>query len=201
MLEIFLYAVGIMYTPGPVNLLGLNAGLQQRFRQTFGFFVGVGLAMLVLFLVFGYTGEAVVKASYLPGIALVGACFIAYLGVKLLRADVDPASGKAVGVLRFREGFLMQLLNPKGTLATLPIATIQFPAQGISGASILAVSLALSVLAIGAPSGYSLLGALAGRWIARRRVMAYFNRLMGLLLFYVAMAILYDHVYLAATAH
>lgn len=200
MLDIFLYAVGIMYTPGPVNLLGLNAGLQNRFRQTVGFFTGVALAMLVLFLVFGYTGEAIITRDYLPFIALVGALFIVYLAIKLFRAQVDADNGKARGVLTFKDGFLMQLLNPKGTLATLPIATIQFPALGITGTAILTMSMVLSLLAFGAPSSYSLLGTVAGRWITNPRLLVHFNRIMALLLFYVAAVILHDHVYRALVA-
>ncbi|EPC00545.1 hypothetical protein L861_06280 [Litchfieldella anticariensis FP35 = DSM 16096] len=194
MLDIFLYAVGIMYTPGPVNLLSLNAGLQNRFRQTFGFFGGVALAMLVLFLVFGYTGEAIVKPDYLPYVALAGASFIAYLAIKLFRAQVDTNGGHSQGILTFKDGFLMQLLNPKGTLATLLIATLQFPAQGITGLAILAMSIFLSLLAFGAPCSYSLLGAVAGRWITNPRLFVHFNRIMALLLIYVAGTILYEQV-------
>lgn len=201
MLEIVLYAVGIMYTPGPVNLMGLNAGLQNRLRQTLGFFVGVGLSMLVLFLVFGYTGQAVVRPAYLPFIALVGTAFIVWLGVKLLRAEVDPDSSAPTAVLGLREGFLLQLLNPKATLATLPIATIQFPAQQITGIGILGVSLLLSMLAMGAPGSYAVLGTVAGRWITSRWVIRGFNRVMALLLFYVAATILHEHVYRAVAGY
>jgi len=56
MVEIFAYAFGIMYTPGPVNLLSLNAGLNDEVSSALRFCVGVGLAMLLLFLLFGYTG-------------------------------------------------------------------------------------------------------------------------------------------------
>lgn len=58
MLEIVAYALGVMYTPGPVNLLGLNAGLNGQARTSLGFFVGVGAAMLTLFLIFGWVGAA-----------------------------------------------------------------------------------------------------------------------------------------------
>ncbi len=201
MLEIVLYAVGIMYTPGPVNLMGLNAGLQNRLRQSVGFFLGVGLSMLVLFLVFGYTGQAVVRPGYLPFIALVGTTFIIWLGVKLLRAEVDPNGGAPTAALRFRDGLLLQLLNPKATLATLPIATIQFPAQQITGVGILGVSLILSVLAVGAPGSYAVLGTIAGRWITSKRVIRGFNRVMALLLFYVAATIFHEHVYRAVAGY
>lgn len=73
-MDIFLYAFSVMYSPGPVNLMGLNAGLTGKFRRSMGFFAGVGCAMLVLFILFGYTGEAVISHAALPYISLVGAC-------------------------------------------------------------------------------------------------------------------------------
>ena len=33
MLAIIAYALGVMYTPGPVNLLGLNVGINGQGKQ------------------------------------------------------------------------------------------------------------------------------------------------------------------------
>ncbi len=51
MLQMILYGIGIMYTPGPINLIGLNLGLNKKFKQSIGYFFGVGFAMLILFLI------------------------------------------------------------------------------------------------------------------------------------------------------
>jgi len=48
-LEILLFSFGIMYTPGPVNILSLNQGLNKKFKSMIGFYVGIGTAMLVFF--------------------------------------------------------------------------------------------------------------------------------------------------------
>jgi len=53
-------------------------------------------------------------------------------------------------------------VNPKGLAATLPIATIQFPAEDITGYSIVTWSLILSIFSFGAPSGYSIIGMILG---------------------------------------
>ncbi len=37
MADIFAYAIGIMYTPGPINLLGLSSGLNKQTRSHLGF--------------------------------------------------------------------------------------------------------------------------------------------------------------------
>ena len=103
MIELLAYAIGIMYTPGPVNLIGLNAGLGDRTRASLGFFLGVGLAMFVLLLLFGWAGTRLVREDTLIYVSLVGCLYIAYLAIKIASdsgelganeapADTDPAA-------------------------------------------------------------------------------------------------------------
>ncbi|WP_148863560.1 LysE family translocator [Marinobacter fonticola] len=197
MIEIFAYAIGVMYTPGPVNLLGLNSGINGHFRASIGFYVGVGAAMLILFLLFGWVGSNIVGADGLVLVSTIGCGYIAYLAFKILRASVDiDATSHATRPLRFREGLVTQLLNPKGIVATLPIATIQFPGVGIHGIALILWSGVLALLAIGAPGSYSLVGSLVGKRIHNPAFFRWFNRIMALLLIYVAMTIGYEYIYL-----
>lgn len=197
MLAVFAYAIGVMYTPGPVNLLGLNSGINGELRASLGFFVGVGTAMLILLLVFGWIGSAWVRGPGLVVISTVGSLYILYLAAKIAVTSIrlEIAGARAAG-LSFRDGLVMQLLNPKGIIATLPIAAIQFPAAGVHGASLLAWSSVIAALAIGAPGSYCVVGHLVGRRIANPRVFRYFNIAMALLLVYVAATIAYQHIYL-----
>ncbi|PMR71668.1 transporter [Halomonas heilongjiangensis] len=186
-----------MYTPGPVNLLGLNAGLNGQARTSLGFFLGVGLAMLVLFVVFGWAGAAWVRGDMLAVVGALGCGYILYLAIKIARSSIDlGAVRQAPRVLRLRDGLIMQLCNPKGMIATLPIATIQFPAAGIHGVSLLLWSLGLAVLAVGAPGSYALMGAVAGRRIENPRILTGFSLAMSVLLAGVSVSIGYEHVWL-----
>lgn len=197
MTEIFVYAVGVMYTPGPVNLLGLNAGLNGRVRASVGFFLGVGLAMLILLLLFGFVGAEVVGGGNLLYVSVVGCLYIAYLAVKIAYSTVNFDTGRqAAAELRFTNGLFMQLVNPKGTIATLPIATIQFPAASIDGAALVFWSAVLAAMAVGAPGGYALVGEGLGKRIYKPAAFRVFNLVMASLLLYVAVSIAYDFVYL-----
>lgn len=197
MIEIVAYAIGVMYTPGPVNLLALNAGVNGQCRSSAGFCVGVGTAMLVLFLLFGWLGASLVSGKGLIAVSILGCGFILYLAMKILRATVDAEAdtgGEGGPVLRFHQGLGMQLLNPKGIVATLPIATIQFPGAGIEGMNLVFWSIVLSILAIGAPGSYALAGALVGRQVRTPTFFRWFNRVMAGLLIYVALTIGYDYI-------
>lgn len=200
MVEILVYAFGIMYTPGPVNLLSLNAGLNGKVGSSVHFCVGVGVAMFLLFLLFGYSG-ALLPAGYQAVIGLGGSAYILWLAFKIGRStlrqpcpETDAAAPVDNRVFSFRSGLLMQLCNPKAPVAILPIVTVQFPAAGISGPGILLWSLLLGTLAFGAPGSYLLLGARLGRLIQRPGFFRWLNRLMALLLVYVACDIAYDQL-------
>jgi len=80
-MEICLYTLSVMYSLGPVNFMGLNSGLTGQRRKIFGFFSGVGCAMLILFMQFGYAGQAC-PANGLHYIAFIGALYTFYIAWK-----------------------------------------------------------------------------------------------------------------------
>ena len=183
-MDIFLYAFSVMYSPGPVNFMGLNAGLTGKFRRSTGFFIGVGCAMLLLFVLFGYTGEAIISQAALPYISLAGGVYTLYLAYQVFKARpvVEELSTTEGKTLTFWNGLVIQLLNPKGIVAVLPITSVMFPAAHITGVSIAGVSALLAFGAFGAPWVYALLGATLGRRITGQSAFTLFNRCMGLAL-------------------
>ncbi len=183
-MDIFLYAFSVMYSPGPVNLMGLNAGLTGKLRRSSGFYIGVGSAMLLMFVLFGYTGEAIISQAALPYISLVGGLYTLYLAYQVFNARtvVDARSDEPRATLTFWNGLVIQLLNPKGIVAVLPITSVMLPAAHITGASIAGVSVLLGLGAVGAPWVYALLGALLGRRINGASAFTVFNRGMGVAL-------------------
>lgn len=195
MLEMFLYGIGVMYTPGPVNIMGLNLGFNKKFRSSLGYFFGVGTAMLILFLLYGYTSEKIIKKEFLIYISFIGSVYIFYLAYKVFKANVNIDERSSEKLLSFKDGFFMQLFNPKATLATLPIATINFSINEIVGIKILFMSLILSLLVIGAPSSYCLLGQFFSNMIKEKKTLKIFNTIMAIMLTYVAINILIEHVY------
>lgn len=193
-MEIFLYTLSIMYSPGPVNFMGLNSGLQRQVRQTLGFFAGVGAAMLVLFVLFGYAGEHLIAPQYLHYMALVGALYTFYIASKMLRASVDAQVATVPQRLGFWNGFFIQALNPKGVLVILPVTTVMYPAAHIVGSRILVVSLLISVGAAGAPLAYALAGRALGNHIANALWLKRMNKLLALLLLLSGVYMLWDFV-------
>ena len=187
MLEILIFAFGIMYSPGPVNMLALFAGVNNQGRQALLFCLGVGVAMLILFLIIGYLGSQIVAKEYQFLIAILGAIYISYLGFKIMRASFNAQSHTASpSLLHFKSGLALQLFNPKALIAIIPIVSIQFPRAAIEGNQIALWSLILACMACGAPSVYLLAGHKLKRFALNHKVMAWINRLMAFLLWFVA---------------
>ena len=161
MLAIIAYALGVMYTPGPVNLLGLNVGINGQARQSVGFCLGVGTAMLAYLLVLGWAGAAWINDDALVVVSALGCSYIIYLACKIARSNTDFSTPANVSrLVSYRDGLVMQLLNPKAIVATLPITTLQFPAAGIHGLSLVMWAFGLAMLAAGAPGSYVVMGSL-----------------------------------------
>lgn len=196
MYDILAYAIGVMYTPGPINLLGLHSGINRQTRSHVGFFMGVGLAMFILFVLLSFVGLKVINPQVLPFVTLAGCGYILYVAYKVLGSQVELNNSEhRPSQLSFQDVLLMQLLNPKALLATLPITTIQFPHAGIHGSAMVIWSALLALLAFGAPTSYSLAGLSLGKRIHNPNYFKLFNRLMAGLLVYVALSIAYSQVF------
>jgi threonine/homoserine/homoserine lactone efflux protein len=197
MLGIFLFCIGVMYTPGPVNILSLSCGMQRGPLAHIPFCLGVGAALAFWFTVVGYAGAAVVGGGTLPIIAALGTCFVLYLGWKVVTSDVNLSqTEESVAAVDFKDGLFMQLLNPKAFMVVLPVTTIQFPAAGIDGAAVAGWSLALGVLSVGAPFSYAAIGALVAKRMEKERYFKWLNYAMGAMLFLVAGDMAYEQIYL-----
>ncbi|HBS81932.1 LysE family translocator [Vreelandella alkaliphila] len=209
MLGIVAYALGAMYTPGPVNLLGLSVGINGQAKKSLGFCLGVGTAMFTYLLLLGWAGAAWIDDEALIVVSALGCSYIVYLAIKIARSSADLSSDlntqlnnhdHTVHLLRFRDGLVMQLLNPKAIIATLPLATLQFPAAGIEGISLVVWAFGLAILAAGAPGSYVLMGSLVGQRIQSAGIIQGFNWVMAGLLVAVALSIGYEHVWLPLNA-
>ncbi len=197
MIAILAYAIGVMYTPGPINLLGLNSGVTGKAREHIGFFAGVGAAMFILFIALGFVGLRLINPTLIPYVSLVGCAYILYIAWKVARSSAHiKHNNSAANTLSFWNGLIMQLLNPKALVATLPISTIQFPAAGISGITMVLWSIMLAILAFGAPSSYALAGLILGKRIENPTYFKIFNGLMSALLVCVSISIGFEHVFL-----
>ncbi|NOI27264.1 LysE family translocator [Vibrio coralliilyticus] len=186
MLDIIIYALGVMYTPGPVNAICLNSGIQKQ-SSIFGFSLGVSIAMFALFSAVSLIGETLMNDAFLQWTAILGALYILWLAYKIFVSQVGKVELKPSQNMNLRDGLMLQLLNPKGITVALPIATVQFPSAGITGGYIFVWCTILALLAFGAPTVYYIAGRLIGKKINETDYLVVMNKLMAVLLMFVGL--------------
>lgn len=127
----FLGVMAVMaVTPGPANLFAVATGMQRGKAQALLGVVGMNVATLVWFgaASLGLGALVVAFPQAFRVIAVLGALYVAWLGIKALRgAFKTQADPEQTALRRGRgaliDGFLVQIANPKAVLfftAVLP---------------------------------------------------------------------------------
>jgi len=119
-----LYALSLSISPGPVNMIALNNGVNHGLRKALPFVSGatLGFALLLLLTGLGLGSLAKQFPQALQLLGYAGAAFICYIGYQISRSDAalehsqDSSSS-------FLHGALLQWLNPKAWIACLSAIT------------------------------------------------------------------------------
>lgn len=195
MLQMIIYSITIMYTPGPVTITAANIGLNRKFKDGLPFYIGVSLAIFALYILIGYFGNLLSASHDLWPVSLIGGIYMLYLAFKIFRSkvDIDKAAITRIGL---REGFLMQFFNPKAIMAVMPVVTIYFPQLNITGIKVFYMAIFFTLLVFGAPTLYAITGQFFSNVFHGKKVLLFFNRLMSLILVYTALSTMYQYIYL-----
>lgn len=118
---VFLGVMAVMaLTPGPANLFSVANGMEKGKRAAIEGVVGMNLATLSWFAAAALGLGALIAAfpAVFKALALVGAAYVAWLGLKALVAAWKGEGGPTHALIRtgrtpFVDGFMVQITNPK----------------------------------------------------------------------------------------
>ncbi|MBX9478787.1 LysE family transporter [Yersinia enterocolitica] len=198
MIALFIYAFSIMYTPGPVTTIAFSAGMDPKAQFRTAFAIGVAVAMYLILLVLGFTGQGVLNNRLLLWISSIGGIYIIYLGIKVILTSFvnKPLSGQSQDV-GFISGFVIHLFNPKAWLAAFPLVFIYYPQNDITGWYLLFISTVLALICGGSSVAYNIAGRCFSRKFSDLKSQFIVNGFMGVMLLYSGIMILYEHIYLS----
>lgn len=193
----FLAAMFVMaITPGPANLFAIATGMEKGKGAALLGVVGMNCATLIWFigsaLGLGALIIAFPKAFHI--LALAGAAYLVWLGLKSLWAGWKNAESHAVATVRggksaFLDGFTVQIANPKALLfftAVLPpFLDVNRPIVPQLALFALA-TIGMDVLSM---SAYGLGGAALARRMTEPRFRRGFGVMVGVLLLTAAVLI------------
>lgn len=120
LLMMCLFSFTMSISPGPVNMLTLSTGINYGVKQSQSFVFGATLGFSLLLLVIGLgVGSLLIAFPFFLNIlCFFGSTFMIYLGGKLIMSSGMLTFEKAQRPM-FKDGFLLQWLNPKAWTACL----------------------------------------------------------------------------------
>ncbi|MCV0416153.1 MAG: LysE family translocator [Brevundimonas sp.] len=193
----FLGVMAVMaITPGPANLFAVATGMEKGRASALVGVVGMNAATLVWFAAAALGLGALVKAfpQAFRLIAVAGALYVAWLGLKALRGAFRTAADpQSIFVRRgrsaFVDGFAVQIANPKAVLfftAVLPpfldVSRPVVPQLVLFAAAVIGMDM-MSM------SAYALSGAALSRRMGQPRFRRGFGLFVGILLLAAAVLI------------
>ncbi|WP_243626528.1 LysE family translocator [Candidatus Cryosericum septentrionale] len=186
LLPVLGYALVSIFTPGPNNITSSSLGMRVGYPRTLRFIGGVVTGFFCIMVASGLLTELVVSAYDRIAVVLkiAGVAYLLWIAWTVARPqDHAHASPTATGT-RYRDGLLLQLVNPKVILFGLTMYATLLAPLAKSWVAVVISAVLLAVLSFCSTSLWALLGAGIQRFIANSKVrFAYSLVLVGLLLY------------------
>lgn len=201
--QLYLAYLGVMsvmaITPGPANLFSVAAGMEKGRRYALISIVGMNTATLVWFVAAALGLGALVTAfpDVFRYIAMAGAAYVAWLGIKSIHAAFTTAGDKPSehAALRqkggaFLSGFMVQIANPKAILFFTAVLPPFIDVQRPVVPQLALFAAAVLVMDVIAMSSYAFCGAALADRMQQPAFRKGFGVFVGLLLLSAAIMII-----------
>lgn len=177
------------FTPGPNNIMSLSCGIKYGYKNTLRFIFGIVTGFFLVISASTYIN--LLLYNYLPKIkifmSILGFAYMIYLAIKVLKSK-PHGKNSADDINKFKNGMLLQFLNPKVILYGITVTSNFIIPYYNSGVILLIFSATLALVAFLATSSWALFGSLFQKALDKHYKV--FNITMALLLVYSAFSII-----------
>lgn len=181
LLAMFLFSLAMSITPGPVNMVILSSGVNYGTMRTIPYVSGATMGFTLLLLCIGLGFYKIIQSypGFLTYLALGGSLYIAYMGYKiaLSKPEIDIKEEQAP---KFREGFILQWINPKAWIACVSGVSIFSKADSYS--QFLVFSGIYFLVCYGSLGLWAILGQQLSNLLKNYFLLRLFNLIMGVTL-------------------
>ncbi|WP_416308197.1 LysE family translocator [Neptunicella sp. SCSIO 80796] len=190
-LAMSLYSISLSLTPGPVNLITFTSGINYGVKRTLPFVTGatMGFILLLYTIGLGLTNIITDHTHLMMFLATSGSIYIAYLGYRIATSVVELEVIQTEAP-DFKTGVLLQWLNPKAWVACVAgVSAFELtnaPQQLVLFIGIYCIWCFLCIAC------WAILGDRIGRRWRNVTLLTYVNRIMGGLLFLVALYLVFQ---------
>ena len=185
------YVLISTFTPGPSNISSASMGVQQGYRKTLVYQVGLAAGVFLLMLLSGWISTALLGLfpAIEPILRYLGAAYILYLAYGVLRASYTFQDQKTPRPLGFIHGLMLQILNPKLIVYAFTLFSAFLSAITRNVALVVLAAALLALISFGATSVWALFGAAIKAYLRNPRLKLVVNVLLSLSLVYAAITL------------
>ena len=185
------YVMVSTFTPGPSNISSASVASLHGYRNTVSFQGGLAAGVFFVMLLSGCVSSALLRIFPVlePVLRYVGAAYILYLALGILKSTYAMAEQSTSRPLGFTQGLMLQVLNPKLTVYafTLFSAFLAPLANNLIAVTIAAALLA--AISFSATSVWAIFGTSIKTHLHAARIRLAVNILFAVSLIYVAVAL------------
>jgi cysteine/O-acetylserine efflux protein len=190
LLPILSYVLISSFTPGPSNISSASLAVLCGYKNTLRYQAGLAAGVFLLMLTSGLLSTTLLDLfpSFEPILRYVGAAYILYLAIAILRASYtfSAQNMKSAG---FMHGFLLQILNPKLFVYTFTLFSAFLATLTGSIIFLLAVATLLALVSFCATSTWALFGTAIKTHLHQPRWKRVINIGLSLSLVYAAISL------------
>ena len=193
LISMAMFSLIMSITPGPVNLVTLNSGLNHGFRQTFSYVSGatIGFTLLLFSLGLGLSSIIMAYPKMLIALSYLGTLYMLYLGYVIMKSKISDGTVQVEQAPRFIDGALLQCTNPKAWIACL--AGLSAFAKADSLIPLLTFVSIYFVICYLCISIWALAGVQLKSFLNSDTQKLWFSRMMGALLMITAVSLLWQN--------
>jgi threonine/homoserine/homoserine lactone efflux protein len=194
----FLATMAVMaITPGPANVFAVATGIERGKAAALIGVAGMNSATLVWFgaAAVGLAALVIQFPEAFRLIAIAGGLYVAWLGIKAIASALKGAGGPAAATVKpgrsaFRDGFTVQIANPKAILFFTAVLPPFLDVNRPIGPQLVMFAVATIGMDVMSMSAYGLGGAALSARMAEPRFRKGFGLFVGCLLLTAAALIL-----------
>ena len=184
------YVLISTFTPGPSNISSASSAVVHGYKNTLNYQSGLAAGVFFVMVLSGWISTTLlgIFPALEPVLRYAGAGYILYLAFGILKASYSFSDQNAKP-LRFVNGLMLQLLNPKLIVYAFTLfSAFLAPITGNIALVVLAAIL-LAATSFGATSVWTLFGTAIKTYLHHPRLKVAVNILLSISLIYTAIAL------------
>ena len=183
-----IYVFVTTFTPGPNNIMAMTNAVQDGYKKTVRFILGVLAGMFVILAISGFLN--LILTDLLPSarkwINILGALYMVFLAIYIIRSKPIEEGQSVHSLNTFKAGFFMQFINIKVIVYGITVFSLFMMDILHDPLSVGIAALVLGMVGFAAASTWAIAGNVFRIFLKKYHLL--FNLVMGGLLIYTAIA-------------